>query len=173
MTKQSLTATIHTTKGDIRVNFFPDEAPITVLNFINLSTRGFYNGLTFHRVIQEFMIQGGCPLGTGAGGPGYPFKDEFSPRHRHDQPGILSMANAGPDTNGSQFFITHVPTTWLDDKHSVFGEVVGQDDQKVVNSVVAGDKIGSITITGDYSELAEAHKDQLDSWNSVLEAKKR
>jgi peptidyl-prolyl cis-trans isomerase B (cyclophilin B) len=173
MTRQPLTGTIHTTKGDIRLNFFPDEAPITVLNFLNLSARGFYDGLTFHRVIQDFMIQGGCPLGTGTGGPGYRFEDEFSSRRRHNKPGILSMANSGPDTNGSQFFITHVPTSWLDDKHSVFGEVVGENDQKVVNRIVAGDKINSITITGDYSELTEKYRDRLEGWNAVLEAKKR
>jgi peptidyl-prolyl cis-trans isomerase B (cyclophilin B) len=173
MTAQPLTANIHTTKGDIRLNFFPDEAPITVLNFINLSTRGFYDGLTFHRVIQDFMIQGGCPLGTGTGGPGYRFQDEFSSRLRHNKPGILSMANSGPNTNGSQFFITHVPTSWLDGKHSVFGEVVGEEDQQVVNRIATGDRIASITIAGDYSALAEKHKDKLESWNAVLDEKKR
>jgi peptidyl-prolyl cis-trans isomerase B (cyclophilin B) len=173
MTKQLLTAAIQTTKGNIQLNLFPDEAPITVLNFVNLSTRGFYNGLTFHRVIQDFMIQGGCPLGTGTGGPGYRFTDEFSSRLRHDKPGILSMANAGPNTNGSQFFITHVPTPWLDGKHSVFGAVVNADSQDIVNRIVVGDRIASIAIVGDYSELAREYKDNLDAWNAVLDAKKR
>ena len=169
MTTPQLTATIKTSKGDIRLRLFPDKTPLTALNFINLSTRGFYNGLTFHRVIPNFMIQGGCPLGTGTGGPGYRFKDEFSNELRHDKPGMLSMANAGPNTNGSQFFITHVPTPWLDNKHSIFGEVVDVKDQKVVDSIVAGDKIISITIEGDYSALAEQYKDQLDQWNKTLE----
>jgi peptidyl-prolyl cis-trans isomerase B (cyclophilin B) len=170
MTNSPLTATINTSKGDIRLKLFPDKTPLTVLNFVNLSTRGFYNGLTFHRVIPNFMVQGGCPLGTGTGGPGYRFKDEFSKELRHDKSGMLSMANAGPGTNGSQFFITHVPTPWLDNKHSIFGEVVDAKDQKVVDSIAAGDKINSITIEGDYSALAEQYKDQLDQWNKTLES---
>jgi peptidyl-prolyl cis-trans isomerase B (cyclophilin B) len=169
MTNSLLIATIKTTKGDIRLNLFPDKAPVTVLNFVNLSKRGYYNGLTFHRVIPNFMIQGGCPLGTGTGGPGYQFKDEFSTDLRHNKPGILSMANAGPNTNGSQFFITHVPTPWLDNKHTIFGEVVGEPDQKVVNSIVTGDKINTITIEGDYTKLAEQYKDQVDGWNKALQ----
>jgi peptidyl-prolyl cis-trans isomerase B (cyclophilin B) len=168
MTQSSLTATIHTEKGDIRLTLFPDKAPLTVLSFVNLIKKGFYDGRTFHRVIPDFMIQGGCPLGTGTGGPGYRFKDEFSPDLKHDKPGILSMANAGPHTNGSQFFITHVPTPWLDNKHAVFGAVVDEEDQKIVNSITAGDKITSITIEGDYAQLAEAHKEQLDKWNEAL-----
>lgn len=169
MKNSPLTATIQTNKGDIRLTLFPEKAPLTVLNFVNLSKRGFYNGLTFHRVIQDFMIQGGCPSGTGTGGPGYRFKDEFSSDLKHDKPGILSMANAGPNTNGSQFFITHVPTPWLNNKHSIFGMVVDEKDQKVVNSITTGDKIGSIDIEGDYSLLAENHKDQLDKWNEALD----
>ncbi len=168
MTQTPLTAIIHTTKGDIRLRLFPDKAPLTVLNFVNLSSKGFYDGLSFHRVIPDFMIQGGCPLGTGTGGPGYRFKDEFSPELRHDKPGMLSMANAGPGTNGSQFFITHVPTPWLDNRHAIFGQVVGDEDQKVVNSIVVGDKINSITIQGDYADLAEQHKDLLEKWNKAL-----
>ena len=173
MADSTLTAVIHTTKGDIRLKLYPDKAPLTVLNFVNLSSKGFYNGLSFHRVISNFMIQGGCPLGTGTGGPGYRFKDEFSPDLKHDKPGILSMANAGPGTNGSQFFITHVPTPWLDNHHSVFGAVVSEDDQKVVNSIVVGDKIESIVIEGDYTGLAEKHKEELDKWNSTLSAGKK
>jgi peptidyl-prolyl cis-trans isomerase B (cyclophilin B) len=168
MTSPLLVATMQTTKGDIRLNLFPDKAPVTVLNFVNLSKRGYYNGLKFHRVIPNFMIQGGCPLGTGTGGPGYQFKDEFSPDLRHNKPGIFSMANAGPNTNGSQFFITHVPTPWLDNKHTIFGEVISEPDQKVVNSIVTGDKINAITIEGDYSKLAEQYKDQVDRWNKAL-----
>jgi peptidyl-prolyl cis-trans isomerase B (cyclophilin B) len=163
-----LQATMKTTKGDIRLNLFPDKAPLTVLNFVNLSKKGFYNGLAFHRVIPNFMIQGGCPFGNGTGGPGYKFKDEFSPDLKHDKPGMLSMANSGPNTNGSQFFITHVPTPWLDNKHTIFGQVVDAKDQSVVNSIVAGDKIISISIEGDDSKLAEQYKDQLDKWNSML-----
>jgi peptidyl-prolyl cis-trans isomerase B (cyclophilin B) len=163
-----LQATMKTTKGDIRLNLFPDKAPLTVLNFVNLSKKGFYNGLAFHRVIPNFMIQGGCPLGNGTGGPGYKFKDEFSPDLKHDKPGMLSMANSGPNTNGSQFFITHVPTPWLDNKHTIFGQVVDAKDQVVVNSIAAGDKIISILIEGDESKLAEQYKDQLDKWNSML-----
>ncbi len=172
MAYPALKATIHTTKGDIRLNLFPDKAPVTTLNFVNLSTRGFYNGLIFHRVIPNFMIQGGCPLGTGTGGPGYRFRDEFTPDLRHNKPGVLSMANAGPNTNGSQFFITHVATPWLDGKHTIFGQVVDESDQKVVNSIVQGDKIDSITIEGDYSELAREYKNDLDGMNNVLDKKK-
>jgi peptidyl-prolyl cis-trans isomerase B (cyclophilin B) len=169
MTYDALKATIHTTKGDIRLNLFPGKAPLTVLNFVNLTKKGFYDGLAFHRVIPDFMIQGGCPLGTGTGGPGYRFADEFSSDLRHSKPGIFSMANAGPGTNGSQFFITHVPTPWLDNKHAIFGEVVDEKDQAVVNSIVQGDKIKSITIEGDYSKLAENNKDTLDKWNGILD----
>ena len=168
MTYPQLTATINTTKGTIRLTLSPDKAPLTVLNFVNLSKKGFYDGLTFHRVIPDFMIQGGCPTGNGTGGPGYKFKDEFSPDLKHDKPGILSMANAGPNTNGSQFFITHVPTDWLNNRHTVFGEVVDATDQKIVNAIVAGDKITSVSIEGDDSQLTEQYKDQLDKWNGAL-----
>ena len=163
-----LIATIETNKGKIRVRLFADQVPLTVGNFVNLSQRGYYNGLKFHRVISNFMIQGGCPFGSGTGGPGYKFEDEFSPKLRHNKPGILSMANAGPGTNGSQFFITHVPTDWLDNKHSVFGEVVGQEDQKVVNSIAQGDKITTITIEGDTAALLDKIKPRLLQWNEQL-----
>ncbi|MBP6940728.1 MAG: peptidylprolyl isomerase [Syntrophorhabdaceae bacterium] len=166
-----LTATIKTNKGDIRLTLFPDKAPLTVLNFVNLSKRGFYNNLRFHRVIKDFMIQGGCPLGTGTGGPGYRFKDEFSPGLKHDKPGMLSMANAGPNTNGSQFFITHVPTPWLDNRHSIFGEVVDKADQEVVDSIETGDTIIAIVIEGDDAQLAGDYKAQLDQWNKTLDKK--
>ena len=117
-------ATFNTSKGDIRIQLFEKLVPNTVANFVKLIEDGFYNGLKFHRVIPDFMIQGGCPLGNGTGGPGYQFADEFHPELKHDGPGVLSMANSGPNTNGSQFFITHVETPWLDGKHSVFGKVL-------------------------------------------------
>jgi peptidyl-prolyl cis-trans isomerase B (cyclophilin B) len=139
-------ATITMKKGTIRLELFDKEAPKTVANFEKLAGAGFYNGLTFHRVIEDFMIQGGCPKGDGTGGPGYKFADEFHPSRKHDGPGVLSMANSGPNTNGSQFFITHVPCPWLDGKHTVFGRVLG-DGQKVVNAVKGGDKIESIVVT--------------------------
>ncbi len=123
--KKSYTAILHTDKGDITIQLFASQTPRTVNNFVFLARQGFYAGTFFHRVIADFMVQGGDPTGTGRGGPGYKFKDEFVPALRHDKPGILSMANAGPNTNGSQFFITHVPTPWLDGKHSVFGQVTG------------------------------------------------
>lgn len=167
----SITATFKTSKGEIRVNLFDDKTPVTVGNFVNLANRGFYNGLKFHRVIADFMIQGGCPLGTGTGGPGYRFEDECTPELPHDKPGKLSMANAGPGTNGSQFFITHVPTPWLNGKHTVFGAVMSDDDQKVVNSIKQGDTIESVTIEGDISALTAKIADRISEWNSVLDKK--
>jgi peptidyl-prolyl cis-trans isomerase B (cyclophilin B) len=139
-------ATLTTNKGDIRIELHADKTPKTVANFEKLANDGFYNGLKFHRVIENFMIQGGCPQGTGTGGPGYTFKDEFHPDLKHDGPGVLSMANSGPNTNGSQFFITHVATPWLDGKHSVFGRVIG-DGQKVVDKIRQGDKIEKVVIS--------------------------
>jgi peptidyl-prolyl cis-trans isomerase B (cyclophilin B) len=139
-------ATITTKHGDIRIQLHDDKAPKTVANFEKLVGEGFYNGLKFHRVIEDFMIQGGCPQGTGTGGPGYKFNDEFHKELKHDGPGVLSMANSGPNTNGSQFFITHVETPWLDGKHTVFGRVIG-DGQKVVNAVRQGDVMEKVTIT--------------------------
>jgi peptidyl-prolyl cis-trans isomerase B (cyclophilin B) len=167
----NLTAVIKTGKGAINLTLFSDKTPLTVANFVNLAQRGFYNGLNFHRVIDDFMIQGGCPKGMGTGGPGYNFEDEFVPELRHDKPGILSMANSGPGTNGSQFFITHVPTEWLDNKHTVFGRVQTQADQDVVNSIAMGDKIESITIEGDASALFESQKQSLDKWNEIVDKK--
>jgi peptidyl-prolyl cis-trans isomerase B (cyclophilin B) len=168
--KNKLTAIMDTNKGTIRLKLFADQTPVTVGNFVNLARRGFYNNLKFHRVIPDFMIQGGCPAGDGRGGPGYKFQDEFVKELRHGKPGILSMANAGPRTNGSQFFITHVPTLWLDGKHTVFGEVVSGADQDVVNQIVQGDKIHSIMIEGDISELMESVKPMLDQWNAALDS---
>ncbi|HBT77234.1 MAG TPA: peptidylprolyl isomerase [Planctomycetaceae bacterium] len=138
-------ATIETAKGTIRIELFDDKTPKTCENFETLVAKGFYDGLTFHRVIPDFMIQGGCPKGTGTGGPGYQFEDEFHPDLKHSGPGILSMANAGPDTNGSQFFITHVPCPWLDNKHTVFGRVL--EGQDVVDSVEQGDIMEKVSVT--------------------------
>jgi cyclophilin family peptidyl-prolyl cis-trans isomerase len=121
--KKQYEAVLHTGKGDITIELFADKAPRTVNNFVFLARQGYYDGTIFHRVIANFMAQGGDPTATGTGGPGYKFADEFHPSLRHDKPGVLSMANAGANTNGSQFFITHVPTPWLDDKHSIFGQV--------------------------------------------------
>jgi peptidyl-prolyl cis-trans isomerase B (cyclophilin B) len=164
----NVTATIATNKGDIHLKLFTDKVPVTTANFINLSQKGFYNGLKFHRVISQFMIQGGCPTGNGTGSPGYQFEDEFLPELKHDKPGILSMANAGPGTNGSQFFITHVPTPHLNNHHTVFGAVVGEKDQEVVNSIVKGDVINSITIQGDTADLMAKVKDRIAEWNAFL-----
>lgn len=164
-----LRAIIETSKGTIRLDLYDDKAPVTVANFANLAKRGFYNGLKFHRVIADFMIQGGCPTGNGTGGPGYRFEDEFRPELRHSRPGILSMANAGPRTNGSQFFITHVATPWLDGKHTVFGTVVDETDQKTVNSIVQGDSIVSVTIEGDTADLFTRYADRISEWNKALD----
>ena len=162
-----LKATFKTTKGNINLELHAEKAPLTVANFVNLCKKGYYDGLKFHRVIPDFMIQGGCPLGTGTGGPGYQFKDEFHPTLRHDTAGVLSMANSGPGSNGSQFFITHIETPWLDNNHTVFGTVVTESDQKVVDSIAQNDVIESISIDGDLSNTPEI-QDQIDSWNEIL-----
>mgnify|MGYP001352130539 FL=1 len=162
-------AHINTNKGTIKLNLFYTEAPITVSNFVNLAKRGYYNKLSFHRVINDFMIQGGCPLGTGTGGPGYQFDDEFHPDLKHEKPGILSMANAGPGTNGSQFFITHIETPWLDNNHTVFGSIIDKDDQDVVNSIAQGDSIDSIEIKGELPEDSTINK-LIESWNNILDS---
>ena len=130
-------AIIFTEKGEITINLYEKKVPRTVNNFVFLARQGFYNDTIFHRVIVNFMVQGGDPTGTGSGGPGYSFNDEFQKDLKHNKPGIVSMANAGPNTNGSQFFITHVPTAWLDGKHSVFGEV--EEGMEVVFSIPARD----------------------------------
>ena len=162
-----VSAVIRTNKGDIKLRLFADKTPLTVANFVNLANRGYYDGLSFHRVIPDFMIQGGCPSGTGTGGPGYRFEDECRPDLNHDAPGKLSMANAGPGTNGSQFFITHVATPWLDGKHTVFGEVLGAEDQAVVNAITGGDSIESIKVEGGDAVLA-SQADRVSAWNEVL-----
>ncbi len=143
--KKSYVATVDTTKGKIVIELFAKDAPKTVNNFVFLAREGFYDGTVFHRVIKDFMIQGGDPTGTGRGGPGYRFEDETrdNPR-KHDRGGVLSMANAGPNTNGSQFFITHKDTPWLDGKHTVFGQV--RQGQDIVNAIERGDAIKSVKI---------------------------
>ncbi len=160
---------ITTSKGDIEGTIFASKVPMTAANYLNLAKRGFYNGLTFHRVIPNFMIQGGDPEGRGTGGPGYKFGDEFDATLKHSKPGIFSMANSGPGTNGSQFFITHVPTAWLDGKHSVFGEVTKGLD--VVNKIAGGDKITKIEILDSTDALFAAQAENLKKWNAVLDAK--
>jgi peptidyl-prolyl cis-trans isomerase B (cyclophilin B) len=173
--------TVHTTAGDIHATIYASKAPLTSANFLNLARRGYYDGVAFHRVIPNFMIQGGDPTESGRGGPGYKFADEFHPELRHRAPGVFSMANAGPGTNGSQFFITTVATPFLDNRHSVFGQVT--DGQEVVNSITGkhntgepgcrfngvGDKITSITIHDDVAPLMESQKDHVEHWNSVLD----
>ena len=163
----SLTATFDTDRGPIRVQLEPEKAPLTVANFANLARRGFYDGLKFHRVINDFMVQGGCPQGTGTGGPGYRFEDETDNGLRHER-GVLSMANAGPGTNGSQFFITHVPCPWLDGKHTVFGKVT--DGMEVVDSIKQGDTIKSVKLEGDVDAALAAKSDRVAEWNKVLDA---
>jgi peptidyl-prolyl cis-trans isomerase B (cyclophilin B) len=140
-------ATIETNKGAIVIRLFADKTPKTVANFEKLAKKGFYDGLKFHRVIPDFMIQGGDPEGNGTGGPGYTFGDEFHPELKHSGPGVLSMANSGPNTNGSQFFITHKATPWLDGKHTVFGQVV--KGMEVVNKVEKGDVMKSVTVADE------------------------
>lgn len=161
---------LSTSKGDIEATLYASKTPMTVANFLNLSKRGFYNGLKFHRVIPNFMIQGGDPQGTGRGGPGYRFADEIHPELKHDGPGVFSMANAGPGTNGSQFFVTHKDTAWLNGRHTVFGKVSkGQD---VVNAIAAGDTIKGIKVLGSTDALFAAQKANITKWNKVLDAKK-
>ncbi|BAV96876.1 peptidyl-prolyl cis-trans isomerase B (cyclophilin B) [Lysobacter enzymogenes] len=166
----SLIATFDTSRGPIRVELAAEKAPLTVANFVNLAQRGFYDGLSFHRVIPNFMIQGGCPKGTGTGGPGYRFEDETRNGLGHER-GVLSMANAGPGTNGSQFFITHIVCDWLDGKHTVFGKVL--EGQQIVDTVQQGDKINSVKIEGDTAAVLAAKAERVAEWNKVLDAEAR
>ena len=157
---------LHTNKGDIEGTLFASKVPMTVANYLNLAKKSYYDGITFHRVIPNFMIQGGDPTGTGMGGPGYKFGDEFDPSLKHTKPGTFSMANAGPGTNGSQFFITHLPTPHLDGKHSVFGEVTkGQD---VVNKIEKGDTIKTIEVLDPTDDLFKAQAANIEKWNGSL-----
>lgn len=166
----SLIANFDTSRGPIKVELAANEAPLTVANFVNLAKRGYYDGLNFHRVINDFMIQGGCPNGIGNGGPGYQFEDETDNGLSHDR-GVLSMANAGPKTNGSQFFITHVQCPWLDGKHTVFGKVL--EGQDIVDTVKQGDIINSITIEGDAQAALDAKADRVAKWNETLDQRAR
>ncbi len=161
-----LVAVISTSRGSMEFILRPDVAPLTVSNFVNLASRGFYDGLNFHRVEATFMAQGGDPAGNGSGGPGYEFKDEIA--LRLNQEGILAMANAGPSTNGSQFFITHQATPHLNGAHTVFGLISA--GKQVVKQIKIGDVINSITITGNPVPLLEAHRQQVEEWNKVLDA---
>lgn len=172
---------IHTTAGDIATTIFAAKAPLTSANFLNLAKRGYYDGIAFHRVIENFMLQGGDPTESGRGGPGYKFADEFHPDLRHRSPGTFSMANAGPNTNGSQFFITTTATPFLDNRHSVFGQVT--DGLDILEKITGknntgergckhngvGDKITSITIIDDATELFTSQKDHVEHWNSILD----
>lgn len=168
-TAEDLKVEMETSKGKILLQLTPNETPITVANFVNLIQRGYYDGLSFHRVIDNFMIQGGDPLGQGTGGPGYKFEDEIVASLKHSGPGVLSMANAGPGTNGSQFFITHVATPWLDGKHTVFGKVI--TGQEVVDSISQGDKIVKATVIGDPGSVLTKEKSRIASWDEVLDKK--
>ena len=161
-----LTATFDTSRGPIKIELYPDKAPLTVANFVNLAKRGFYDGLNFHRVIADFMIQGGCPEGSGRGGPGYRFEDEVGTGLSHER-GVLSMANAGPKTNGSQFFITHVPCPWLDGKHTVFGKVLS--GMEVVDSIKTGDGIEKVTLEGDVDAVLAAKAERVAEWNKIMD----
>ena len=157
---------MQTSKGEISITMFANDAQVTCASFLNLASKGYYEGLKFHRVIDNFMIQGGDPTGTGSGGPGYKFECECKPWLKHEKPGILSMANAGPNTNGSQFFITHLPTPHLDGNHTVFGAV--SDGMDVVNSITQGDTIDKITILDSTDLLFEAQADRIADWNKTL-----
>lgn len=160
-----LYAVIETDHGTLEFLLYKSVAPITVANFVNLATRGYYDGLIFHRVIDDFMAQGGDPFGDGTGGPGYNFEDEI--RMRHNQDGILSMANAGPDTNGSQFFITHLATPHLNGLHTVFGKV--HSGRQLIRQIKIGDTINSITIEGNVQNFLDRHADRLYQWNVILD----
>ena len=162
---QALVAIINTSKGVIEAELNDRAAPTTVANFINLAIRGFYDGLTFHRVERNFMVQGGDPLGNGSGGPGYRFAGEII--LKHNQPGILSMANSGPGTDGSQFFLTHLATPHLDGLHSVFGKVI--NGQSVIYDIRRRDVINSISIQGDPTNLFKRKAEDLETWNNTLD----
>ena len=160
---------ITTAKGDVNINLLPEKSPVTVANFVNLAKHGYYDGLKFHRVIENFMAQGGDPTGTGMGGPGYKFEDEVNNGLNFSKAGKLAMANAGPGTNGSQFFITTVPTEWLNGKHTIFGEVISEKDLEVVKSLSNGDVMESVTVSGSgIDEFLNKHKNRISEWNKIL-----
>ena len=157
-----------TNKGEININLLPEKSPVTVASFVNLVKNGYYNGLKFHRVIEDFMAQGGDPTGTGMGGPGYRFEDEVNNGLNFSVPGKLAMANAGPGTNGSQFFITTVPTEWLNGNHTIFGEVVSDSDLEVVKLLSNNDVMERVEIEGDVKEILDTYKDRVAQWNLIL-----
>ena len=157
-----------TNKGEININLLPEKSPVTVVSFVNLVKNGYYNGLKFHRVIEDFMAQGGDPTGTGMGGPGYRFEDEVDNGLDFSVPGKLAMANAGPGTNGSQFFITTVPTEWLNGNHTIFGEVVSDSDLEVVKLLSNNDIMERVEIEGNVKEILDTYKDRVAQWNSIL-----
>jgi len=157
-----------TNKGEININLLPEKSPVTVASFVNLVNNGYYNGLKFHRVIEDFMAQGGDPTGTGMGGPGYRFEDEVDNGLDFSVPGKLAMANAGPGTNGSQFFITTVPTEWLNGNHTIFGEVVSDSDLEVVKLLSNNDVMERVEISGDVKEILDTYKDRISEWNFIL-----
>ena len=154
-----------TNKGEININLLPEKSPVTVASFVNLVKNGYYNGLKFHRVIEDFMAQGGDPTGTGMGGPGYRFEDEVDNGLDFSVPGKLAMANAGPGTNGSQFFITTVPTEWLNGNHTIFGEVVSESDLEVVKLLSNNDVMERVEIEGDVNGILDTYKDRVAQWN--------
>jgi len=159
---------IITAKGDVNINLLSDKSPVTVANFVNLAKKGYYDGLKFHRVIDNFMAQGGDPTGTGMGGPGYRFEDEVNNGLNFSKAGKLAMANAGPGTNGSQFFITTVPTEWLNGNHTIFGEVVSEADLAVVKKLSNGDVMTKVVVEGDADAFLKTQKTRVDSWNKTL-----
>jgi len=159
---------IITAKGDVNINLLPDKSPVTVANFVNLAKKGYYDGLKFHRVIDNFMAQGGDPTGTGMGGPGYRFEDEVNNGLNFSKAGKLAMANAGPGTNGSQFFITTVPTEWLNGNHTIFGEVVSDADLAVVKKLSNGNVMTKVVVEGDVDAFLKTQKNRVDSWNKTL-----
>ena len=159
---------IITAKGDVNINLLPDKSPVTVANFVNLAKKGYYDGLKFHRVIDNFMAQGGDPTGTGMGGPGYRFEDEVNNGLNFSKAGKLAMANAGPGTNGSQFFITTVPTEWLNGNHTIFGEVVSDADLAVVKKLSNGDVMTKVVVEGDIDAFLKTQKNRVESWNKTL-----
>ena len=157
-----------TNKGEININLLPEKSPVTVASFVNLVKNGYYNGLKSHRVIEDFMAQGGDSTGTGMGGPGYRFEDEVDNGLDFSVPGKLAMANAGPGTNGSQFFITTVPTEWLNGNHTIFGEVVSDSDLEVVKLLSNNDVMERVEIEGDVKEILDTYKDRISQWNLIL-----
>ena len=159
---------IITAKGDVNINLLSDKSPVTVANFVNLAKKGYYDGLKFHRVIDNFMAQGGDPTGTGMGGPGYLFEDEVNNGLNFSEPGKLAMANAGPGTNGSQFFITTVPTEWLNGNHTIFGEVASETDLDIVKKLSNGDVMTKVVVEGDVDAFLKTQKTRVDSWNKTL-----